>query len=284
MFFIAWLLAWFGCSQQEETATADSCTTGEQMTLVITSLSYTLPDEQGLIDGFDLDQYATEMGDDEGCGHEDMVSPDGEEGIDSAWSRLAPVLDSIGASQIQDYLQAAIDAGNLLIVVELTGLDGPLDSSLNDDCAMLTIRRAAGAPLMGNDGTILSDQTFHLDDSIAPTNTVSVEIVQGEVTAHGVDMLLPAQLLDEYVTLILNQTSIRFSILQDGSFDGYLAGGLPVEALTERLAEIDDIGSLREVIPGMVSSAADLYPDGGVCTEISIGLDLTAKNSYLFDE
>ena len=160
------MLSWtlpllLSCSgNKEETGLVDSCTTGQSSMLVITGLSYTLPDENDLIDGFDLDQYVTESGDDEGCGHEDMTSPSGEEGIDSAWSRLAPVLDAIGASQVQDYLQAAIDNGDLLITLEFTGLDGPLGSELNDDCAMLTLRRATGQPLIGNDGTILENQTF----------------------------------------------------------------------------------------------------------------------------
>ena len=103
----AWMLHWllpfiFGCAKQKDTAEEKSCTEGHSAVVLITELVYTLPDEEGRINGFDLDQYVTESGDDEGCGHEDMISPDGVEGIDSAFSKLAPVLDMIGASQVQD--------------------------------------------------------------------------------------------------------------------------------------------------------------------------------------
>jgi hypothetical protein len=277
---------WFACSGKSDSAVeVNSCEEGETSLLVITELSYTLPDESDLINGFDLDQYVTEEGDDEGCGHVDMTSPAGVEGIDSAWSRLAPVLDVIGASQIQDYLQAAIDAGDLLIVLEFHSLDGPLGPDLNDDCAQLTIRRANGQPFMGSDGTILSDQTFHLDPSIEASTTVSVQFENGKMYAEGVDLTLPVQLLDEYVTLILNKSAFRFEIQEDYIANGYMAGGLPVDALKDRIAEIDDIGDLSEVIPGMVESAADLFPDdSGDCTEISLGLDFVAKHAYLFQE
>jgi hypothetical protein len=273
-----------GCSS-DETEVVDPCTAGELSRIVITGLAYTLPDENDQINGFDLDKYVTEIGDDEGCGHEDMTSPNGIEGIDSAWSRLAPVLDSIGASQIQDYLQAAIDNGDLLIVMEFSGLNGPLGPDLTDECAMLTLRRGSGTPLMGNDGTILADQTFYLDTEVPSTNTVPVTFESGVMTAHGVDMTLPVQLLDEYVTLILNQSSLQFEILEDHSVHGFFAGGLPIDALKERIAEINDIGDLQEAIPAMVESAADLFPDDSdECTEISLGLDFVGKNTYFFDE
>ncbi|MEC7984816.1 MAG: hypothetical protein VX278_06615 [Myxococcota bacterium] len=281
---LPWLTAFiFGCSKQNDTAEANSCTEGETAVVLITELVYTLPDEEGHIKGFNLDQYITESGDDEGCGHEDMTSPSGEEGIDSAFSKLAPVLDMIGASQVQDYIRAAIETGDLLVVLELSGLDSPLNPDLNDECASLTIKRAKGTPYLGTDGTILSNQTFELNAEEPATNTVTVQFSNGEMTASGIDMTLPVQLLDEHVTLILNQTSLHLQSHSDGTFTGYFAGGLPVSALKDRLSEIGDIGDLSEVVPDMVETAADLFPtDSGTCSEISIGLDFTGKPAFLF--
>ncbi len=280
----SWLVPFiFGCAKQNDTAAASSCTEGENAVILITELVYTLPDEDGRIKGFDLDQYVTESGDDEGCGHEDMISPGGVAGIDSAFSKLAPVLDMIGASQVQDYIRAAIESGELLVVLEFSGLDGPLGPDLNDECASLTIKRAKGTPYLGTDGSILSDQTFALNAEEPATNTVTVAFTDGEMRAEGIDMTLPVQLLDEHVTLIINQSSFHLQSHSSSAFTGYFAGGLPVSALKERLSQIGDIGDLSEVVPEMVETAADLFPtDAGTCSEISIGLDFTGKSAFLF--
>jgi hypothetical protein len=225
----------------------------------------------------------TESGDDEGCGHEDMMNPNGIEGIDNAFSKLVPVLNAIGASQVEDYIRAAIESGNLLLIFEFTGLDAPLGPNLTDECASLTLRRASGTPYLGTDGTILSDQTFHLNTDEPATNTVSVQFEDGVLKAENIDMTLPVQLLDEHVTLVINQTSFHFEIKPDNTVEGYLAGGIPIEALKERISQIGDIGDLSEVIPNMMETAADLFPDeSGTCNELSIGLNFAGKPAFLF--
>ena len=68
---LSWIFALaMGCTKQEETSSS-SCTEGERSVLLITEILYTLPNENGAINGFDLDQYVTESGDEEGCGHEE---------------------------------------------------------------------------------------------------------------------------------------------------------------------------------------------------------------------
>lgn len=281
----SWLLPLLLSCGKNDPEEVYECGPGQTHRLVISTLLFTLPDESGAINGFNLDEHVTGSGEAEGCGHADMVSPDGVEGIDSAFSNLAPVLDLIGASQVEDYLQTAIDSGELLIVLEISDLDAPLSPDLTDRCATLTLSRASGEPFMGTDNTLLSDQTFHRDAETPATESVTVQIEDGVLTAEGIDLTLPVQLLDEYVTLIINQSNFTITLGEDGNATGYFAGGLPVDALEERISQIKDIGDLSEVIPDMVGSAADLYPDdSGACTELSLGLDFVSKPVFFYDE
>ena len=282
---ISWLipLLW-GCGTTRPDDVIE-CGPGETHRMVVSTLAFTLPDESGYINGFDLDGHVTSSGESEGCGHADMVSPDGVEGIDSAFSNLAPVLDLIGASQVEDYLQTAIDSGELLLILEISDLDAPLSAELTDQCATLTLSRASGEPFIGTDNTLLSDQTFHQDHDAPATSPVVVQIEDGVLRAEGIDLTLPVQLLDEYVTLIINQSNFHITFDTDSNASGYFAGGLPVDVLEQRLSEIEDIGDLSEVIPEMVGSAADLYPDdSGACTDLSLGLDFVSKPVFFYDE
>ena len=282
---ISWLLLLlWGCGSTPAERALE-CGPGQTHRMVISTLAFTLPDKSGHINGFDLDGHVTASGESEGCGHADMVSPEGVEGIDSAFSGLAPVLDLIGASQVEDYLQTAIDSGELLLILEISDLDAPLRADLTDHCATLTLSRASGEPYMGTDNTLLSDQTFHHDPDAPATAPVVVQIEEGVLKAEGIDLTLPVQLLDEYVTLIINQSNFHVEFGLDGNASGYFAGGLPVDVLEDRLSQIEDIGDLSEVIPDMVGSAADLYPDdSGSCTDLSLGLDFISKPVFFYDE
>jgi hypothetical protein len=280
-----WLLPLlWGCGEHPQKEVVE-CGPGETHRMVVSTLAFTLPDESGYINGFNLDDHVTSSGEAEGCGHADMVSSDGTEGIDSAFSNLAPVLDLIGASQVEDYLQTAIDSGELLLILEISDLDAPLSAELTDQCATLTLSRAYGDPYIGTDNTLLSDQTFHRDADAPATEPVVVTIEDGVLRAEGIDLTLPVQLLDEYVTLIINQSNFHVTFDTQNNASGYFAGGLPVDVLEDRLSQIKDIGDLSEVIPEMVGSAADLYPDdSGECTDLSLGLDFTSKPVFFYDE
>ncbi len=249
-------------------------------TILMTTLSFTRTDTTGAIHGFDLDEVVSDAGDPEGCGHADRTSPDGTSGIDSAFSALVPVLESIGASAVEGLIQAAIDSGELLILVEVDHLD---DWS-TDECLGVTMHRGRGTPIIGTDGAILVDQTFGLDTDVPSTAARDAWLDAGTVEVRDIRITLPVQLLDVFVTFEVEGGAMRFDLAEDGTVAGYFAGGVPVEQINSQISAIGDIGDLADIVPTLISSAADLFPDAsGACTALSVGFDFTGKPAFLLE-
>ena len=116
-----WLLA---CSGPDEDdlrvrATADTGETGssQEVAGVVSALRFVTV-EDGVTEGFDLDDHVSTGDDDGGCGKEDMVDPNGVPGIDNAFASLVPVLRATEASALEDLLRQPEDAVRRLAPVE----------------------------------------------------------------------------------------------------------------------------------------------------------------------
>ncbi len=249
--------------------------------LVITSLAFTREESGSTIEGFDLDGLDSASGDPQGCGHGDYVSPDGVPGIDNAFASLVPVLESIGAGAVEGLIIDAINSGELLILAELQRVE----STESDTCVDLELHRGTGTPLMGTDGNIQMDQTFALDPSRPSTFSEGGAISDGTFLIEGIMIALPVQILDEFIELDVEGASMTLTWLQDGSVAGRLAGGVSVESLAGQIAAIGDIGGLQDVVPPLLESAADLWPDeSGACTHLSVGMEVTARPAFILRE
>lgn len=249
--------------------------------VVITQLAFTRIQEDGSIGGFDLDDTASGEGDPVGCGHADRSSPDGAAGIDSAFATIVPALEGLGAGAVEGLIQQAIDSGELLILIEMTHLE----DWEQDACVGVAVHRGQGTPIIGTDGTILVDQTFGLSADVPSTTASGGWVEGGQFEVHNVQITLPVQILDEFLTFTMPQGAIRLRIAEDGTVSGNLAGGVPVEEITTQIGGITDIGELRNVIPPLIEAAADLYPDAnGDCTALSMGFDVAGKPAFVFRE
>lgn len=249
--------------------------------VVITQLAFTQIEGDGSINGFDLDETASAEGDPVGCGHADRSSPDGRTGVDSAFATLVPVLEGLGAGAVEGLIQAAIDSGELLLLVEITHLDDWQD----DTCADVAVHRGQGTPIIGTDGTILVDQTFGLSPEVPSTYAEGGWVEGGAFEVHEVEITLPVQILDVFLTFTMPRGAIHLDLAEDGSVSGYLAGGVPVEQITTQIGGISDIGELSSVIPPLIEAAADLYPDAnGDCTALSLGFDIAGKPAFVYQE
>lgn len=258
---------------------AESCgAVTSQHTVVISQLSFTRRGSDGTAHGFDLDGVQSADGDSAGCGHADLTSPTGEAGIDSAFSGLVPVLEGLGASAVEGLVQDAVDSGELLLILELQRLDDWSD----DACVDLEVSRGAGTPLLGTDGVILVDQSFSLDPGVPASLATGGTLRDGTVEIRGVGITLPVQILDVFLTFDVPDSAFRFTLEEDGTVRGYFAGGVPVSEIVDQIGAITDIGDLAEVIPTLVQSAADLYPDEtGVCTHLSLGFDFVGTPTFI---
>lgn len=228
--------------------------------------------------GFDLDGDVSTQGDVDGCGHADMVSPEGEEGIDSAFSGLVPALEATEAAAAESLIQDTIRAGELLILVELDGID----DWENDDCVQTTIHRARGKPMLGTDGEILDGQSFAGAEE--PAVVTCATLVDGALVAEGFDIALPVQVLDVAVQFNMQDAALRVDIPEPGAPAwGFMGGPVPLEDILRIVAE-DDLADLREVITPLVTFAADMDADAsGACQSLSIVLEFEGRDAFIVD-
>jgi hypothetical protein len=272
------LLTLFACHPApDDPAVADP----ETRAIVMSSLGFGRRDDAGVAWGFDVDHHVSEAGDDEGCGHADLVDADGLPGIDSAFSGIVPALEASEAGAVESLVQDSIENGELLLLVELSGVDDPL----NDDCVDVRVVRGAGTPLIGTDGTLLDGQTFAAAPGTRPATLTCVPLVNGSVRAGPFELPLDLQVLDVALTFGLRDTWLRLDLSEDGRIGwGYFGGAVP----TSDILVIVDEGDLADIAPlvrGLVNAAADLEPnDEGTCDALSIVFEFGAIEAFVHED
>jgi len=272
------LLALLGCTGDEPDA--ESCgDPADVHTVVISALTFGRTLDDGTTWGFDLDGRVSDSSDWEGCYRQDQISPEGVEGIDSAFTVLVPALEATEGAAVEGLIADSIVNGELILLLELTGVD---DLS-NDDCVDATLYRGDGTPLVGTDGHILDGQTFGVSETVAPV-TGRGSIVDDQVTVRDISVSLPLQILDAELVLTMHDAAIRADLYSDGTASGYLAGAVPTHEITD-IAYEEDVDSLAEIIEGLVNLSADLDPDDlGVCQSLSVTLEYEAIPAWVLVE
>jgi hypothetical protein len=276
------LLLALGCAPEEAThgPMHGAAPPTSEVAAVVSSV-YFVGETEGVTEGFNLDGAVTDAGDASGCGHADLVDDEGNEGIDNAFAGLVPVLLATEASALQDLLAQSIANGELLLLVELSNVDGELgadSADWDDDCVDMTLWRGLGTPLLASDGTVLDHQTFETSE---PVTVECVPMVDGRAEAQGFSVTLPAQVLDVELTLHLADAALRIERLPDGGFQGILAGGIPRSDFDAILSE-PDIQDLQQLLTPLVAGLSDLEPDAdGVCQAMSISLGFDALPAFV---
>lgn len=276
------LLLLAGCKDQPaDTSEMTSCETGETYSWVMTSMTYTRRDADNRVWGFDLDDHVSDAGDDEGCGHADLEDPDGNGGIDNAFSGIVPALEATEAKAVEQLIQDSISNGELLILFQLSGVD----DLMNDDCVSVSAFRADGAPMIGTDGLILDSQSFS-HSTLPPQSTIDgAQIVDGRVVSRGLELALPINILDVELQFNIDEAAIRMDISEDGeSITGFFGGGVPLEDILV-LTKEEDIGDITSLVKSLVTTVADLYPDeDGTCQELSVSFNLEGRTAFFYGE
>ena len=158
----------------EDTAvTLQTCSeTGETIVGVISTLTHARRTD-GVVWGLNIDGLTSINTDPNGCYKDDLVDPYGNSGIDNAFSALIPALESTEAVALESLVQDSINNGNLLLMVEIKGID----SWENDDCVDVSIWRGQGTPLVGTDGALMTHQSFFKDLSMPNSHIEGMTIV-----------------------------------------------------------------------------------------------------------
>ena len=254
------------------------CEGGESMTGVVNKLTFGRQEPMGVTWGFDLDGVDSTSADPQGCYKADMIDPDGNTGIDSAFSGLVPALEATEAAAIEGLIEDSILTGELQLLFTIDGVDDPVD----DDCVTLEVAEGLEPPLLATDGSLLDWQTLTRDTSIPTERSREVELVDGTVVARDLQLHLALEVLGEPVVFDMMEGAMRIDVADDGSMSGFFGGGVAIAQIIA-VADSDEIG-ISELVESLVTTAADLRPGAdGQCEELSITFEFEALPAYLFD-
>ena len=269
------ILYWLACTGPEP---VDDCgSVDDRASWVVPHLDFARRDDNGQGLGFDIDGHTTSAGDSDGCGIADITSPDGAQGIDSAFSGILPTLEATQAVAVSGLIEDSIKSGELLIVPELTRLD-----SLEDDsCADFGLWRGEGVPMIGTDGELLDAQTFERSDH-EPGEVSGVVLEDGTFLAAPFEYTLPVQILDVFVTFHMQRTHLEMTLDEDGTMQGRFGGAVPLTDF-DVITELDDIGDVGELLEGLLPYAADIdLDDDGTCDAMTIVFEIEGTEAFFY--
>jgi len=256
---------------------------GPESRLTVTDLiTFTREESPGVAAGFNLDDETTEPGSDDSCGHGDMTSPEGETGIDNQLALITPLFDQVGLGAIEGFVQAAVEAGGLLIMWQVDGID----DALNDEEVTVRLRFGSGAPLLGTDGLLLSGQTFHLNPD-TPDTEVPGYIEDGVVYTETFDADLPIVVFEVGYQLEMREARMKGTLTYDGGLENAVMGGrVPFENLMEIAVRADiEAGGILDAVELILPDMLDMGQDeSGNCTQLSAALTFSAVSAFLYPE
>lgn len=250
---------------------------------VFDTVGFTRVDKAGHAPGFNLDGKVSGTDDESTCKHADFTSPEGLEGVDNQFATLVPLIEATGISAVERLLQSSIENGGILLLVELTGLD----DLKNDPEVHVQVRAAFGAPLLGTDGKLLTDQTFHVSPRDPDVDAGVSAVVNGMLETKPFDINLPVQVFGKDYTLEARGARIRFHIVDAERIDqGILGAGITiasVKAIAKKGAE--DQPDIVPIVDSLVNGNGDLAQDGtGDCTQMSASLQFTGVSAFFFPQ
>ncbi len=238
----------------------------------------------GVAEGLDLDGRTGVGEDAETCFKKDFIGPDGRSGVDNQLAVLLPLIKAmVGEDNIDVLLEAAIAGGQLLIVLELLGLD---DFEQDDD-VVLRLGAGSGAVLLDTTGAYELYQTFGYNEDEAPISEFQGEVRGGRLFASSPEAFLPVRVLDAAFNLHVRDAQLEFALTKEqevgGVFmDGIISGGIRVEDFKEIVQGLNVGEDLQQVATNLIGGTADLKPDAaGVCQEVSAGLKFRASPAFV---
>ena len=234
----------------------------------------------GVSSGTDLDEAVSTLGGGTGCGAQDYVTVDGVAGIDNAMSGLLPILEATEAAALEPLIQQSFIGGEILVVIEMAHLENVQD----DECVVVSFLNGDDVPTIGSDGYIEPSQTFAIDWAASGDEVVG-SVVDGHLIARDFAFRLPLEIFDFVIELELYESYADLALNEDGSFEGFIAGGFPYAPMIEALEQTAIDKDLMELLPGLFAAIADLgMNDQGQCELVSVVLEVRGTSAFLFPE
>lgn len=256
------------------------CATGDVHGAILTQLGFTRVAD-GVAPGFNLDGMVSDGTDYVSCGQVDFTAPDGTTGVDNQLAKLVPDVENlVGGNAVDGLLQAAIDDGQLVILMELNGADDLVE----DDCVDVSVQVGEKRrPSLGTDGAIESFQTFTPDPAAELSRTNTGQIHGGVLDAGPFQIAIPLAIFDVAFTIHVQDAHIRATIDEDGKMKGYLAGGVFPDEIVDGVKEGDGLEDIIPLLQLALNANTDLgYSDeSGKCEQLSATLAMSAVPAFV---
>ena len=263
------------CAQPEPEL--DTCENTQDTEVFIMDQLLLAREIDGVVAGFNLDGE-----EDDDCGLGDFVDEEGTTGIDNAFARLIPALETTEAAGVEAVVLEAINSGSLLLLAELEAVDDQQD----DACVNMTIGQGQGEPRVGTDGFLLPGQTFDRHATAPSASSEGLVLEDGRVTGTDLDMALPIEILGTPLEFEMVDGALRLDIdPETGDATGIMGGSIDIDDLLDLVSDngIDD--EVAQVLTGLLDVAADMDPDGdGECRHLSVAFEFSAVPAYYYDE
>jgi hypothetical protein len=268
-----WLL--LACAEPEPVV--DTCDNPGDTTVYVMDRLLLAREVDGVVAGFNLDGQ-----DFDSCGLGDYVDAEGTPGIDNAFTRLIPALETTEAAQVEDVVFEAINNGSLLLTAELEASDDLWD----DGCVNLVVGQAEGEPRVGTHGSLLAGQTFDRHATAPSARADGVVVQDGRVLGTGMDLALPIEILGTPLEFTMIGGALQLDMdPETDTATGVMGGSINVDDLLDLVSDNGIADEVAEVLTGLLDVAADMDPDGdGECRHLSVAFEFTAVNAYFYEE
>ncbi len=279
LFVLGASIALTGCSPDGLSADEISCTTGDTHVAVLTSLAFTIA-ENDVAEGFDLDNRVSTVDDYLSCGKADFVDSQGVPGIDNRLASLIPVIKAQVGDAVDGLVQGAINDGELVILTEIDNVD----DMTNDACVNVGVQIGVRKrPSLGTDGIIEGYQTFEPDPAVPVSYVAKASIKNGVLSTGPFPLVIPMGFFDVSFTVHMEQAQLRFSIDEEGRTHGYLGGGIWPQEILDGVAEGAGVDQYLPAIKVAMEANTDMgyNDDTGKCERLSGALEFTGTPAFL---
>jgi hypothetical protein len=267
-----------GCGPDDERPRV--CSTGGSRGAVVTALGFTRIVKEGVAPGFNLDGMVSDGTDYISCGKVDFTSPEGTVGVDNQLAKLVPDVEEIVGNAVDGLLQGAINDGQLVILMDLDGVD----DFVNDPCVDVSVQVGEKRrPSLGTDGEIEAYQTFNPDAAAELSHTNLAQIKDGVLEAGPFPLAIPLAIFDVAFTVHVQDAHIRMTIDNDGKMRGYLGGGIFPGEITDGVKNGAGLADIVPLIRLALDASTDLgwNEEEGLCEQLSATLEMAAVPAFV---
>lgn len=242
----------------------------------------------GVLTGVDLDAQTSSVAAGGVCAHDDFTSPSGAPGIDhQMWRVVGCTRGYQQGDLIDDTGRTAIRTGSFTVLVELEGLNDPM----NDDEVSVRFYSSEDEVPTGATGELLAGGTFepHADSRFHSAVTQG-RIRDGVLTTDPVDLRLEIEIQVISSAYWIRDAVLEATLQPDGSVQGVLAGYWDVDNFYEMMGRhyLASLAArfLGYTCPGLfraLHELADGHPDPqtGACTSLSSAWEISAIPAFI---